>query len=143
MPSASAMLAMVEAVPIVLHEPAERLIEASASANSSTVMVPAFTASENFHRCVPEPTRSPLKWPFSMGPPVTTIAGRSQEAAPMMSDGVVLSQPTSSTTPSMGWPRIVSSTAMAARLRNSIAVGRNPDSETEKTGTSTGKPPAS
>jgi hypothetical protein len=57
-PSASAMLAMVEAVPMVLQDPAERLMEASASRKSSAVMVPAFTASENLKRCVPDPTRS-------------------------------------------------------------------------------------
>ena len=61
MPSASAMEAMVEAVPIVLQVPVERLIEASASRNSACVISPAFTISENFHRCVPEPTRSPRK----------------------------------------------------------------------------------
>ncbi len=61
MPSASAMEAMVEAVPIVLQVPEERLIDASASRNSSCVISPAFTISENFHRCVPEPTRSPRK----------------------------------------------------------------------------------
>ena len=61
MPRASAMLAMVEAVPIVLQVPDERLIEASASRNSACVISPAFTASENFHRWVPEPTRSPRK----------------------------------------------------------------------------------
>ena len=52
---------------------------------------------------------------------------------------MVLSQPTSSTTPSIGWPRICSSTDIAAMLRNIIAVGRNALSEAEKTGTSTGK----
>ena len=61
----------------------------------------------------------------------------------MRSDGVVLSQPTSSTQPSIGWPRIASSTASAARLRNIIAVGRKVLSDAENTGTSTGKPPAS
>ena len=61
MPSASAIEAMVEAVPMVLQEPGLRDIEASASTNSSCVMVPALTASENFHRWVPEPTRSPRK----------------------------------------------------------------------------------
>ena len=61
MPSASAMEAMVEAVPMVLQVPDERLIEASASRNSACVISPAFTISENFHRCVPEPTRSPRK----------------------------------------------------------------------------------
>ena len=58
MPKASAIEAMVDAVPIVLHDPGERLIEASASTNSSLVMVPALTASENFQRWVPDPTRS-------------------------------------------------------------------------------------
>jgi hypothetical protein len=71
------------------------------------------------------------------------IDGRSVEAAAISRLGVVLSQPTRSTQPSIGWPRICSSTAMAARLRNIIAVGRKADSEAEKAGTSTGKPPAS
>ena len=71
------------------------------------------------------------------------IDGKSVEAAAISSDGVVLSQPTSSTQPSIGWPRICSSTAIEARLRNIIAVGRNALSLVEKTGTSTGKPPAS
>jgi hypothetical protein len=45
------------------------------------------------------------------------MVGRSQLEAPMMSEGVVLSHPMSSTTPSMGLPRIDSSTSMLARLR--------------------------
>ena len=61
MPSASAMLAMVDAVPIVLQVPVERDMEASASRNSACVISPAFTASENFHRWVPDPTLSPRK----------------------------------------------------------------------------------
>ncbi|MNU09006.1 hypothetical protein D3C72_2553260 [compost metagenome] len=61
MPSDSIIEAMVEAVPMVLQVPVERDIEASASRNSSWVISPALTASENFHRCVPEPTRSPRK----------------------------------------------------------------------------------
>jgi len=80
---------------------------------------------------------------LSIGPPVTTIEGRSTEAAPISSDGVVLSQPTSSTQPSIGWPRMTSSTAREARLRYIIAVGRKVFSEAENTGTSSGKPPAS
>ena len=44
---------------------------------------------------------------------------------PSCSDGVVLSQPQSSTTPSIGLPRIDSSTSMLTRLRNSMAVGRS------------------
>ena len=55
------------------------------------------------------------------------MVGTSQLAAPISSAGVVLSQPTSSTTPSIGLPRIASSTSMLARLRNSIAVGRRFD----------------
>jgi len=78
-----------------------------------------------------------------MGPPVTTMAGTSQLAAPISRAGVVLSQPTSSTTASMGLPRMASSTSMLARLRVSMAVGRRLDSPLEKTGNSTGKPPAS
>ena len=61
----------------------------------------------------------------------------------MSSAGVVLSQPISSTTPSSGWARIASSTSIAARLRNSIAVGRIVTSPREETGNSNGKPPAS
>ena len=45
------------------------------------------------------------------------MVGRSQLAAPISSAGVVLSQPTSSTTPSIGLPRIDSSTSIEARLR--------------------------
>jgi hypothetical protein len=81
--------------------------------------------------------------PFNIGPPVTTMAGTSQLAAPISRAGVVLSQPVSSTTPSMGLPRIDSSTSMLARLRVSMAVGRRLDSPLENTGNSTGKPPAS
>ena len=61
MPIASAMEAMLEAVPMVLQLPGERDMEASASRKSSAVISPAFTASENFQRWVPEPTRSPRK----------------------------------------------------------------------------------
>ena len=41
----------------------------------------------------------------SIGPPGTTRAGRSTEAAAISSDGIVLSQPPSSTTPSIGLAR--------------------------------------
>ena len=105
--------------------------------------MPAFTASDICQSAVPEPTRSPRNQPFSIGPPETTIAGRSTLAAPISSAGVVLSQPTSSTTPSIGLARIASSTSMAQRLRNIIAVGRSALSPGEKTGNSSGRPPAS
>jgi hypothetical protein len=71
------------------------------------------------------------------------MVGRSQEAAPISSAGVVLSHPISSTTPSIGLPRIDSSTSMLARLRKSMAVGRNRTSPNDSTGNSSGKPPAS
>ncbi|MNL64503.1 hypothetical protein D3C87_1887250 [compost metagenome] len=71
------------------------------------------------------------------------IVGISVEAAPISREGVVLSQPTSSTAPSIGWPRMASSTASEARLRYIIAVGRKVFSDAENTGTSSGKPPAS
>ena len=45
---------------------------------------------------------APRKVPVSIGPPGTTTAGRSTEAAAMSSDGMVLSQPPSRTTPSIG-----------------------------------------
>jgi hypothetical protein len=50
---------------------------------------------------VPEPVRSPLNQPLSMGPPDSTMAGMSTVAAAMIWAGVVLSQPVVSTTPSM------------------------------------------
>ena len=50
----------LDSLVFVDHNPAERDIDASASRNSSGVISPAFTASENFQRCVPDPTRSPL-----------------------------------------------------------------------------------
>ena len=143
MPSASAMLAIVEAVPIVMQCPGLRLIPASASMNSSCDISPDLTISENFQTLVPEPMSVPRYLPLSIGPPDTTIAGMSQLAAPITSAGVVLSQPVSSTTPSIGFPRMDSSTSIAARFRNSIAVGRRLISPSEVTGNSKGSPPAS
>ena len=51
---------------------------------------------------VPEPVRSPRNQPLSMGPPDSTIAGISTVAAAISCEGVVLSQPVVSTTPSRG-----------------------------------------
>jgi hypothetical protein len=78
-----------------------------------------------------------------MGPPLTRMVGTPVDAAPISSPGVVLSQPASSTTPSMGLARIISSASMAIRLRYSIAVGRISVSPVLSTGNSTGTPPAS
>ena len=143
MPSASATQAIVEAVPIVLQWPRLRIIEDSASRNRSWDSVPARTSSLSRHTSVPQPSGVPRKCPVSIGPPGTTSAGRSTEAAAISSAGIVLSQPPSSTTPSTGLARIISSAAIAARLRNSIAVGRICVSPSEGTGSSRGIPPAS
>ena len=99
---------------------------------------PALSDSCSCHTAVPEPMFLPSSLPLSIGPPVTTMAGMSQLAAPISSAGVVLSQPTSSTTASIGLPRIASSTSIDARLRVSMAVGRRLDSPLENTGNSTG-----
>src|ERR1700692_3671416 len=71
------------------------------------------------------------------------MAGTSQLAAPITSAGVVLSQPHMRTTPSIGFPRMDSSTSMLMRLRNNIAVGRRFVSPEDMTGNSSGKPPDS
>src|ERR1041385_8027238 len=71
------------------------------------------------------------------------MVGKSQDAAPINREGVVLSHPISNTTPSSGLPRIDSSTSMLARFRNSIAVGRSKTSPSDITGNSSGNPPAS
>src|SRR5262249_27977525 len=134
---------MVDAVPIVMQCPCERCMQLSASWYSSWVILPARNSSDSDHVLVPEPMRSPLYQPDSMGPPDTPMVGTSTLDAPISSDGVVLSQPISSTTPSTGLARIDSSTSMLARLRYSIAVGRKSVSPSDITGNSSGKPPAS
>ena len=101
-PSASVTQAIVEAVPIVMQWPFDRDIEFSISTHSASrdpagaellVVVPAVRAGAEL---------APRQCPFSIGPPVTTIAGMSALAAPMMLAGFVLSQPVSRTTPSSG-----------------------------------------
>ena len=54
------MLAIVEAVPMVMQCPAERALSASALMKASMLISPARTASENFQTWVPEPIFSPL-----------------------------------------------------------------------------------
>ena len=124
MPGASVTQAIGEAVPIVLQWPLLPIIADSAARKSSSDSVPARTSSLSRQTSVPQPSGMPRKCPVSIGPPGTTIAGRSTEAAAISSERMVLSQPPSSTTPSMGLARIISSAAIAARLRHSMAVGR-------------------
>src|SRR5438105_4885673 len=142
MPRASTIDAIVEAVPIVMQCPRDRFMHDSASIKSLISIFPARTASDICHTPVPDPILCPLKQPFSIGPPDTTIVGRLQLAAPIIVEGVVLSQPQRRTTPSIGFPRIDSSTSIDARFRNSIAVGRRFVSPNDITGNSTGKPAA-
>ena len=89
----------------------------STSTMSDSCISPVFSIAVNFHTCVPEPMSSPRNLPFSIGPPEMPIVGRSHDAAPISSAGVVLSQPIISTTPSNGLARIDSSTSIATWLR--------------------------
>ncbi len=133
---------MVDAVPIVLQCPRLRIIDDSDRMKSSFDRVPARTSSDRRHTSVPQPSGRPRNVPVSIGPPGTTTAGRSTDAAAISSDGIVLSQPPSSTTPSIGLARSISSVAIAAMLRQSIAVGRTFVSPSETTGRFSGTPPA-
>ncbi len=137
------MEAIVEAVPMVMQCPWLRCMQLSASKKSCSLSVPARTCSLMLHTPVPEPSSCPRHLPLSMGPPDTPMVGSPALDAPINSEGVVLSQPMSSTTPSMGLPRMDSSTSMDARLRYSMAVGRSSVSPSDITGNSSGKPPAS
>ena len=101
-PSASAIEAIVEAVPITMQWPVERDRHDSTSASSSSESSPARRCVQSLRASVPEPSSWSRHTPRSMGPPVTMIAGTSAEAAPISIAGVVLSQPESSTTASSG-----------------------------------------
>ena len=57
---------------------------------------------------VPEPVRTPLYQPFSMGPTDRAMAGMFAVAAAISMAGVVLSQPMVNTTPSSGYPKSIS-----------------------------------
>ena len=91
---------------MVMQWPWLRCMQLSASKKSCSLSVPARTCSLMLHTPVPEPSSWPRHLPLSIGPPETPMVGRSTLAAPISSDGVVLSQPMSSTTPSIGLPRI-------------------------------------
>ena len=100
-PIPSTKLAIVDAVPIVMQTPDERLIPVSADIKSCKDISPALTSSEKRQTSVPEPISWPLYLPLSIGPEETTIVGKSTLAAPINCPGVVLSQPPSKTTPSI------------------------------------------
>ena len=130
-------------MPIVLQCPRLRIIDDSDLRKSASESVPARTSSLSRQTSVPHPSGVPRKVPVSIGPPGTTSAGRSTEAAAISSDGIVLSQPPSRTTPSTGLARSISSVAIAAMLRHSMAVGRTSVSPSDTTGRLSGMPPAS
>ena len=128
---------------MVLQCPRLRIIADSDSRNAASDSVPARTSSLSRHTSVPQPSGVPRNVPVSIGPPGTTTAGRFTDAAAMSSEGIVLSQPPSSTTPSMGLARSISSVAIAAMFRHSIDVGRTCVSPRDTTGRFSGTPPAS
>ena len=142
MPRASAIDAIVEAVPMTVQWPALREMQPSTSAHCSSPMRPARRSSKSLRPSVPDPSGRPCQRPESMGPPVTMMAGMFADAAPISCAGVVLSQPHSSTTPSIGFAEMDSSTSIDIRLRNSIVVGFMNISPSEMVGNSSGTPPA-
>src|SRR5262249_54263758 len=87
MPSASAMLFMESAVPMGLQWPTLGALDATSSMNWSMSMRPAASSWRAYQMIVPEPASPPAKWPSSMGPPDSTIAGMSTVAAPMIMAG--------------------------------------------------------
>ena len=123
MPSASAIAAIVLAVPITMQVPVDGKSSPWTASRRAASSAPARCSLQTRRQSVHAPRRVPSKRPVSIGPAVTTIAGRSALAAPMSWAGRVLSQPPSRTTPSMGWPRIISSVSIAIRLRKSMLVG--------------------
>ncbi len=93
---------MVDAVPMVMQWPAERAMPSSISSQACSSMLPARSSAQYFHESLPLPSVLPRQLPRSMGPPGMKIAGRFMDTAPMISAGVVLSQPPISTQPSAG-----------------------------------------
>src|ERR1700712_647888 len=102
MPSASHRLFIVVAVPIVLQKPVDGADDATRRMNPSSSISPLDSISRAFQTIVPEPVRSPLCQPLSIGPTDSAIAGMFTVAAAIRQAGVVLSQPIVSTTPSSG-----------------------------------------
>ena len=101
-PSSSVTIAMLEAVPIVLHEPWPQARQRSNASQSASLMAPVRCSSQACQRSVPVPTRRPWNSDTGRGPAVTTSAGRSALTAPMIALGTDLSQLPSRTTPSSG-----------------------------------------
>ena len=101
-PRASAMQAIVDAVPMVMHVPAERAMQFSISVQSPSHRLPAHLSAQYFHASVPLPRVTSRQRALSIGPAGRKTDGTSAEMAPMRSPGTVLSQPPMSTAASMG-----------------------------------------
>ena len=67
-PIASTTEVIVEAVPIVLQVPTERVMRASRSTQSSWVILPARSSSQYLRVWVPAPTFWPCQREFDIGP---------------------------------------------------------------------------
>src|SRR5260221_10119671 len=119
-PSDSTMQAIEEAVPITAQWPRLRHMAASIEITSSSSILFSRIASWRRHISL-VPMLAPLYRPVNIGPPDTTRVGRLTLHAPITSEGVVLSHPHNSTTPSIGLARIDSSTSMLAKVRYKIA----------------------
>src|SRR5215468_3742407 len=102
MPSVSASEFMVVAVPMVLQKPGDGAEEATNSTYSGQPILPADFSFFASHFMVPDPVRFPLYQPLSIGPTESAMAGMFTVAAAISCEGVVLSQPVVSTTPSRG-----------------------------------------
>ena len=101
-PSVAVMQAMVDAVPITMHVPPVGHSACSISPISSRPISPARCRSQYLRQSVQAPRRSPCQLPVRMAPVTSEIAGTPEDAAAMSWAGTVLSQPPSSTTPSIG-----------------------------------------
>ena len=80
-PSVSAMIAIVEAVPIVLHAPTPWPRQVSSRAQAADGKEPARRASYSRHSAVPLPSRAPSNETGTRNPPVTISAGMSALAS--------------------------------------------------------------
>src|SRR5690606_17156972 len=98
-PKDSTILAMVDAVPITAQSPWLLHMLPSASSSACRLIFPDLEDSLIRHRSE-VPMFCPLNLPASIGPPETTMVGRSTLHAPMPNEGVVLARPHNNTTPS-------------------------------------------
>src|SRR5258708_32139189 len=102
MPRASAIHAIVEAVPITAHVPLVVERRPSILSISERSVCPARYFPQNLRQSVHAPSRSPSWRPVIIGPPTSWIAGRPADTAPVNCEGTVLAQPPITTPESIG-----------------------------------------